>query len=427
MIPGSDYPDEWVVRGNHHDGWVFGAWDPLSGNVALLDEAKAIGALLKAGFKPKRTLVYASWDAEEPGLLGSTEWAEAHAAELQKKAVVYINSDTNSRGYLGAAGSHSLQHLVNEVAASVIDPETKVSVQARLRAKIRVDGFNKGASEETKQRAQLAAAGGDLPISALGSGSDFTAFLQHLGIAALSIEYGGENDEGGIYHSDFDSFDHYVRFGDPDFAYGVLEAKTVGRVVLRMANAQVLPLQLSGFADTVSRYLQEVHKLADDEREHANTLASLLDQNAFSLSADPTRIVAPPEREPEVPYIDLAPLDNALVRLKRSAKAYDEAYAELAASDLTLDAAHRMALERLLQGLEQTLMQAKGLPGRPWFQHMIYAPGLYTGYGVKTLPGVREAIEQHRWEEAARYAGIIATTLAAYCDQVDGATAVLKK
>jgi N-acetylated-alpha-linked acidic dipeptidase len=426
-IPGSDYPDEWVVRGNHHDGWVFGAWDPLSGNVALLDEAKAIGTLLKAGFQPKRTLVYASWDAEEPGLLGSTEWAEAHAAELQKKAVVYINSDTNSRGYLGAAGSHSLQHLVNEVAASVIDPETKVSVQARLRAKIRVDGFNKGASEETKQRAQLAAAGGDLPISALGSGSDFTAFLQHLGIAALSIEYGGENDEGGIYHSDFDSFDHYARFGDPDFAYGVLEAKTVGRLVLRMANAHVLPLQLSGFADTVSRYLQEVHKLVDDEREHANTLASLLDQNAFSLSADPTRIVAPPEREPEVPYLDLAPLDNALVRLKKSAKAYDEAYAELAASDLTLDAAHRMALERLLQGLEQTLMQTNGLPGRPWYQHMIYAPGLYTGYGVKTLPGVREAIEQHRWEEAARYAGIIATTLAAYCEQVDGATAVLKK
>jgi len=426
-ISGSDYPDEWVVRGNHHDGWVFGAWDPLSGNVALLDEAKAIGTLLKAGLKPRRTLVYASWDAEDPGLLGSTEWAEAHAAELQKKAVVYINSDTNARGYLESAGSHSLQHLINEVAAGVIDPETKVSVQARLRAKMTVDGFNKGASEETKQLAQLAAAGGDLPIGALGSGSDFTAFLQHLGVAALSIEYGGENDEGGIYHSDFDSFDHYVRFGDPDFAYGVLEAKTVGHVALRMANADVLPLQLGGFADTVGRYVQEVHKLADDERAHANALATLLDQNAFNLSADPTRRVAPPERELEVPYFDLAPLDNALVRLKRSAKAYDEAYAKLADSDQALDAEQRMVVERLLQGLEPTLMQAKGLPGRPWFQHMIYAPGLYTGYGVKTLPGVREAIEQSRWEEAVRYADIIATTLAAYCDQVDRATAALKK
>jgi N-acetylated-alpha-linked acidic dipeptidase len=426
-LPGRDFPDEWIVRGNHHDGWVFGAWDPLSGNAALLDEAKAIGTLVKAGFKPKRTLVYASWDAEEPGLLGSTEWAEAHAAELQKKAVVYINSDTNSRGYLGAAGSHSLQHLMNEVAANLIDPETKVSVQARLRAKLRVDGFNKGASEEAKALAQLAAAGGDLPIQALGSGSDFTVFLQHLGIATLSIEYGGEDDQRGSYHSDFDSFDHYVRFGDPDFAYGVLEAKTVGHVVLRMADADVLPLQLSGFADTVGRYLQEVHKLADDEREHANTLAALLEQNAFDLTADPTRIIAAPEREPEVPYMDFTPLDNALVRLKKSAQAFDAAYAQAAASDLTLDAARRSALEPLLQGLEQTLMQAQGLPGRPWFQHMIYAPGLYTGYGVKTLPGVREAIEQHRWEEATRYAAIIATALTAYCEQVDRATAVLQK
>jgi N-acetylated-alpha-linked acidic dipeptidase len=426
-IQGSDYPDEWIVRGNHHDGWVFGAWDPLSGNVALLDEAKAIGALLKRGFKPKRTLVYASWDAEEPGLLGSTEWAEEHADELQHKAVVYINSDTNSRGYLGAAGSHSLQHLVNEVAAGVIDPETKVSVQARLRAKLRVDGFNKGASEEARQLAQQAATGAELPISALGSGSDFTAFLQHLGIAALNLEYGGENDEGGIYHSDFDSFDHYVRFGDPDFAYGVVEAQTVGHLVLRMADAAVLPLQLGGFADTVGRYLKQIHKLADDKREHADMLAGLLDQNAFKLAADPTRIVAPPEREPEVPYIDLAPLDNAVVRLAKSAKAYDEAYDELATADFKLDAPRRTQLATLLQGLEQKLMQAQGLPGRPWFQHMIYAPGLYTGYGVKTLPGVREAIEQSRWDEAARYAVIIATTLSGYCDQVDRATALLRK
>ena len=426
-VEGSEYPDEWLVRGNHHDGWVFGAWDPLSGNAALLDEAKAIGALLKTGFRPKRTLVYASWDAEEPGLLGSTEWAEEHAAELQKKAVVYINSDTNSRGYLGAAGSHSLQHLVNEVAADITDPETQVSVQARLRAKLRVDGFAKGASEEKKQVAQLAAAGGDLPISALGSGSDFSAFLQHLGIAALNIEYGGEDDEPGIYHSDFDSFDHYVRFGDPGFAYGVLEAKTIGHVVLRMADADVLPLQLTGFADTVGRYVLEIHKLADDEREHATALGSLLDQNAFALSTDPTRVVAPPEREPEVPYMDLAPLDNALLRLKRSAQAYDAAYVELATSGAPLDTAQRLVVERLLQGLEQTLLQTQGLPGRPWFQHMIYAPGLYTGYGVKTLPGVREAIEQHHWDEAARYAGIIATTLGAYCDQADRATAALKK
>jgi N-acetylated-alpha-linked acidic dipeptidase len=189
----------------------------------------------------------------------------------------------------------------------------------------------------------------------------------------------------------------------------------------------VLPLQLGSFADTVGRYLQQLHKLADDKREHADTLAGLLDQNAFGLSADPTRRVAPPEREPEVPYIDLAPLDNAVVRLTRSARAYDAAYGSFAATDLKIDAARHAQLASALQGLEQTLMQTQGLPGRPWFQHMIYAPGLYTGYGVKTLPGVREAIEQGRWDEAARYATIIATALAAYCDQVDRATALLKQ
>lgn len=425
-IQGSDYPDEWIIRGNHHDGWVFGAWDPLSGNAALMDEAKAIGTFLKSGWRPKRTLVYASWDAEEPGLIGSTEWVEAHAAELERKAVVYINSDTNARGFLSAAGSHSLQHLVNEVDAALIDPETQASVQARMRAKMRVDGFSKGASEENKKLAQLAAAGGDLPIQALGSGSDFTAFLQHLGIPTLSIEYGGEDDDRGIYHSDFDSFDHYIRFGDPNFAYGVLEAETVGRLVLRMADADVLPLQLTSFAETIGRYLQEVHKLADDEREHAQALGSLLDQNAFVLAADPTRVVAPPEREVDVPYIDLAPLDNVLVRLTRSAKAYDDAYARAAGSDFKFDAARHKELDASLSGLEQKLIEPRGLPRRPWFRHMIYAPGLYTGYGVKTLPGVREAIEQHRWAEAGEYAAITARALGAYCDEVDRATALLR-
>jgi N-acetylated-alpha-linked acidic dipeptidase len=425
-IQGSDYPDEWVVRGNHHDGWVFGAWDPLSGNVALMEEAKAIGTLLKSGWRPKRTLVYASWDAEEPGLIGSTEWAEEHAVELQKKAIVYINSDTNARGFLSAGGSHSLQHFVNDVAASVIDPEMQVSVQARLRAKMRVDGYPKDATEEKKKLAQLAAVDGDLPIQALGSGSDFSVFFQHLGITTLNIEYKGEDDDRGIYHSAFDSFDHFVRFGDPDFAYGILEAKTVGRLILRMADADVLPLQLRGFAHTVGRYVQEIHKLVEEQREHAQTLANLLEQNAFTLAADPTRIIAPPEREIEVPNIDLAALDNALERLQKSAQAYDDAYAHVAAQDMKLNARQRTQLEALLRGLERTLTQPRGLPGRPWFRHMIYAPGLYTGYGVKTLPGVREAIERRDWEEASQYAGIIALSLGAYCDQVDRATAVLK-
>ena len=193
-----------------------------------------------------------------------------------------------------------------------------------------------------------------------------------------------------------------------------------------MADADVLPLQLRGFAHTVGRYVQEIHKLVEEQREHAQTLANLLEQNAFTLAADPTRIIAPPEREIEVPNIDLAALDNALERLQKSAQAYDDAYAHVAAQDMKLNARQRTQLEALLRGLERTLTQPRGLPGRPWFRHMIYAPGLYTGYGVKTLPGVREAIERHDWEEASEYAGIIATSLGAYCDQVDRATAVLK-
>src|SRR5215472_10645804 len=271
-LPGSEAPDEWVVRGNHRDGWVFGAWDPLSGHVAMLAEAKAIGVLLKSGWRPRRTLVYASWDGEEPGLLGSTEWAEEHAAELQRKAVLYLNSDSNTRGFLKPDGSHSLQHIVNDVARSVKDPETGVSSQRRLRARQLVQGYEKDptevrdVSEEKARVARVASKGGDLALSALGSGSDYTAFLQHLGITTLSIEYGGEEDQEGVYHSKYDSFDHFVRFGDPTFGYGVAEAETVGHIVLRMADAPVLPLQFSSFASTMRDYMDELHKLVAEKR-----------------------------------------------------------------------------------------------------------------------------------------------------------------
>ena len=430
-IPGSESPEEWVVRGNHRDGWVFGAWDPLSGQVALLAEAKSIGALHKSGWKPRRTLVYASWDGEEPGLLGSTEWAEAHAAELQRKAVLYLNSDTNTRGFLKPDGSHSLQHLLNDVAASVKDPETGGSTQTRLRARMRVQGYEKDPSddrdvaEEKARVARIAAGGGDLAIGALGSGSDFTPFLQHLGITTLSIEYEGEDDQAGVYHSNYDSFDHYVRFGDPTFAYGIAEAETVGHTVLRMAEAQVLPLQFSGFADTMRDYVGELHKLVEERRSHAAELAPLLDQNDFGLAADPTRVVGPPEREAPVPEVNLAPLDTVLRRLQTSAAAYDGAYARLAAGALSLTDAQRAQLNALLQGIEQRLTDARGLPGRDWYRHFVYAPGLLTGYAVKTLPGVREAIEGARWDEANRYAGITAERLGAYCDGIDRATALL--
>ncbi|HET9391298.1 MAG TPA: transferrin receptor-like dimerization domain-containing protein [Steroidobacteraceae bacterium] len=426
-ITGSQSPDEWVVRGNHRDGWVFGAWDPLSGHVAMMAEAKAIGALLKSGWRPKRTLVYASWDGEEPGLLGSTEWAETHADELQHKAVLYLNSDTNSRGFLRAGGSHSLQHLANDVGAGVTDPETHVSTLARLRARELVEGFEKGASENEKKAAKLAAAGGDIPIQALGSGSDFTPFLQHLGIATMDVSYDGEDDQAGVYHSNYDSYDHYVRFGDPGFVYGVTEAETVGHMILRMADADVLPMQFGGFSDAVNRYVTELHELADHKRQAAQELEKLLDQNAFALATDPTRPIQAPEREPEVPYLDFAPLDNVIARLRKSTRQYDEQYARLLSGALKLTAAQSRELNDLLRGMEQTLIDSRGLPGREWYRHLIYAPGLYTGYGVKTLPGVREAIEQNQWELANQYSARTAAVLDAYCERLDKATAVLRQ
>jgi N-acetylated-alpha-linked acidic dipeptidase len=424
-IPGAESPDEWVLRGNHRDGWAFGAWDPLSGHVAELAEAKAIGKLLKSGWRPRRTIVYASWDGEEAGLLGSTEWAEAHAEELRRKAVMYLNSDTNTRGFFEGGGSHSLQRFVNEVIADVQDPETKVSVRERKRARIRVAGFG-DAKEEAKKKAEKVAGGADIPLDALGSGSDYTPFMQHLGIASLDLSYGGEDDQGGVYHSLYDTFEHYVRFGDPGFAYGVAEAKTVGRAVLRMAEAEALPLEFGSFASSVREYRAELGQLVDERRQKSRALAGLLDARAFELAADPTRVVGPPERMPEAPGLDFAPLDVAIARLEKSAKAYDEARARLDAGAVKLGASERSKLNALLLGMERTLTDPKGLPGREFYRHLIYAPGLLTGYGVKTLPAVREALEDDRWDEAGRYVAITARTLAAYCDRLDEAASLLK-
>ena len=409
-LKGSEFPDQWVLRGNHHDGWVMGANDPLSGNIALMAEAKAIGAMAKDGWKPKRTLVYASWDAEEPGLIGSTEWVETHADELRHKAVAYVNSDGNGRGFLQASGSHGLQTLVSEVATSITDPETGVSVQERRRARIMVEGNKRGADDEARRIAKAVAGGSALPISALGSGSDYTAFIDHLGIASLNIGYGGEGDTDGVYHSLYDSFDHYTRFGDPGFVYGVMLSKTIGRVVLRLADADVVPLRLGDFATVVEGYVDEVHKLADNLRESTETQHKLLDDKQYKLAADPKEKYLPPVRDADVLALNFAPLDNALIRLKKVAKAGDEA---IAAGKTSAD------VNELLRGLEQTLTNPAGLPQRDWFRHMIYAPGLQTGYGTKTLPGVREAIEGRRWEEAERYAAIVAGVLHAYCDRVE--------
>ena len=424
-VKGSEYPDEWVMRGNHHDGWAIGADDPLSGNVALMDEAKAIGALLKTGWKPKRTLVYASWDGEEPGLLGSTEWAETHADELQKKLVLYINTDNNSRGFLFAVGSHSVQTMVDQAATGVTDPQTGVSIDARLRAALETGGFAKNASGQDLADAKLAASGKDLPLGALGSGSDYTAFLDHLGIASLDLGFSGEG-EGGDYHSLYDSWDHYNRFGDPGFKYGVALSEIAGHTALRFADADVLPFSYGAFADTVGEYVTQLHGLTDSLRAHNAEQNRLLAGHAFTLAADPALTYVPPQTAQTVPYLNFAPLDNALVKLKASAAAYDAAYAAAASQGFKPDTDKLAALNRQLQGMEQTLTYSGGLPGRDWFKHMIYAAGLYTGYGAKTLPGVREAIEEQQWDTATQYIGVVADTLNRYSAGLDKATALLK-
>jgi N-acetylated-alpha-linked acidic dipeptidase len=416
-LRGSEEPDRWVIRGNHHDGWVFGALDPLAGQVALMAEAKAIGQLAKQGFQPRRTLVYASWDGEEPGLLGSTEWAEAHAAELKAKAVLYVNSDTNGRGYLGVSGTHALQHFASEAARDVKDPETGASVLARALARERVADYETGPRGNGSAHENQ---NGDLQLGALGSGSDFTPFLQHLGVNSLDLGFEGET-EYGVYHSAYDSFDHFRHFVDPTFEYGAALAKVAGRLVLRSAQAQLIPARESDFAASIAGFDDELHKLADGMRVKARDLAKLLEDDAYKLATDPGKPRAPPQPVAEVPYLNFAELDNAVARLERSAKAFDREYAQLQGAD---DAAANAARERInatLTDVEQALVDPRGLPGREWYQHMIYAPGLFTGYGVKTLPGIRESIEERHWDDADRYIGVVSRAINAYSTRLDHA------
>lgn len=423
VMKGSEYPDQWVVRGNHHDGWVMGAYDPLAGNVAMMNEAKALGAIAKAGWKPKRTIVYASWDGEEPGLIGSTEWAEAHADELKQKAVVYINSDTNGRGFLGVEGSHDLERLVNEIAREVKDPEKNVSISERQRASLGVRAWTNPSDAAAGRAAKRVEAGGDAPIGPLGSGSDYTAFLGHLGVPSINLGFGGEAEQGGVYHSIYDTFEHYVRFGDPEFTYGVALAQTSGRLVLREANAEVLPFVFTGFAETVGGYVDELKKLVVDTRNKTEATNKLVRSGAFELSADPTKRAFAPAVEDMPPKIDFATLDVAAAKLKASAKAYDEA----AARAPTLTAARLKALNAGLQQVDQALISPEGLPGRPWFRNLAYAPGVLTGYGSKTLPGVREALESRRWAEAQSFIARTARALEDYAARIDRAADIVKK
>ena len=411
-LAGAEAPDQWILRGNHHDAWVNGARDPISGLVALMEEGRAIGELAAGGWRPKRTIVFAAWDAEEPGLIGSTEWAELHADTLRANAVAYINTDGNSRGFLNMGGSHSLERFINGVARDVTDPQTGLSVFERLHARRLV----RGASDDL-------GAAGDHRIAALGSGSDYTPFLQHLGIASLNLSYSGESG-GGSYHSVYDSYDHYVRFSDPTFEYGVALARTAGRAVLRLADADVLPFVFAPFGDTVARYVDEVTALTDGLRDETARTNRLLADGRYAAAADPTRTYVPPAREDAVPYLNFAPLRNTTRRLGDAAAAYDGALGA-ALQEGAVPNETRRELNRLLTVAERSLTRDAGLPRRPWFRHQVYAPGFYTGYGVKTLPGVREAIEQRAWEEASQQIGHAAAALEALAAELERAAALL--
>jgi N-acetylated-alpha-linked acidic dipeptidase len=236
----------------------------------------------------------------------------------------------------------------------------------------------------------------------------------------LNLGFSGEA-EYGVYHSAYDSFDHFRRFVDPTFEYGVALSKVVGRLVLRASQADLLPAHESEFADSVATFTEELHKMADGMRVKTQELDSLLDDGAYKLAMDPQHVRAAPLRDGNVPYLDFSELDNAIVKLQASAKAFDKEYARVAAADDARAAAQRDRINATLTDIEESLTDSHGLPGREWYQHMIYAPGFHTGYGVKTLPGIREAIEERRWEEANRYVGVVARTLDAYSARLDHA------
>lgn len=405
-MKGDTYPDEWILRGNHHDAWVHGANDPISGLVALMEEARVVSELSKKGFKPKRTLKYCAWGAEEPGLIGSTEWVETHQEELKQKAVAYINTDASGAGFLEAGGSHTLEAFFDQITRDVVDPVHNVSVFERRNAVERFQGkpewnhFN---------------------LSALGSGSDYSPFFQHLGISSFNMGFGGESS-GGEYHTMYDSYKLYTRFKDPGFIYGVALIKVAGRTTLRLANAEVLPFEFEHFANTVSDYVEELKKMADKMRTETERSNKLISDDLYALVDDPKENLIAPKEKKIVPYFNFAPIENSLAELQRQADGFDKALKNAKPNEVK----EVKKLNSILKDMEKSLIREKGLPKRPWYKHHIYAPGFYTGYGVKTLPGVREAIEQRQFDQVDEQVTILSNVLKDFTEKIKQATALLK-
>lgn len=405
-MKGSTYHDEWVLRGNHHDAWVHGANDPISGLVAMMEEARAVSELSKKGFKPKRTIKYCAWGAEEPGLIGSTEWVETHQKELKEKAVAYINTDGTGSGFLYVGGSHTLEEFFDQITREVKDPEKEVSLFQKIKAAQKVN------SDEDWSHYNL---------SALGSGSDYSPFFQHLGISAFNMGFGGHSS-GGEYHTMYDSYNHYTQFKDPGFIYGTTLVKVAGRTTLRLANAEILPFEFEHFANTVSEYVEELKKMADKLREDTEKQNLFIEDKLYSLVDNPEDNLVAPQKKVAVPYFNFTPIENSLADLKKAADIYDKKLKNTEVGEVE----NLQKLNDILMNMEKALIREHGLPGRPWYKHHIYAPGFYTGYGVKTLPGVREAIEQREFEKVDNQVQILSKVLTDFTQRIEEASVLLK-
>jgi len=386
-------PDQWVIRGNHHDAWVNGAEDPISGMAPQLEEARVLGELHQQGWTPKRTIIYCAWDGEEPGLLGSVEWVETHVDELKKHAATYVNSDSNERGFLHVGGTQDLQSVVGAVAHDVTDPEKHISVWER--AHLRAIVHAKDAEERGKLRKR-----NDLVVTELGDGSDYTAFQDFAGISSLNVGFGGE-DEGDQYHSIYDDFYWYTHFADTDFSYERALAQTAGSIVLRIADSDLLPFDYSPQADAIAQYESDLEKLLKDRQEEIGERNQEIQEGAFIATADPHKTFVPPPIETIPPFMNFAPMKNSIESLKKSAERYSKALAKFqSAADGSISRASLDTVNADLLGIARLFLNEKGLPERPWFKNQIYAPGAYTGYGAKPVAAVREYMDQKKWKEA---------------------------
>jgi N-acetylated-alpha-linked acidic dipeptidase len=389
-------PDQWVIRGNHHDAWVNGADDPIAGMGPELEEARMLGEMHKQGWTPKRTIIYCAWDGEEPGLLGSVEWVETHREDLQKHAVLYLNSDGNERGFFEANGTQDLQAMASAIARDIKDPEKNISVFER--AHLRAISRAKDADERSQLRKNT-----DLRVEALGDGSDYTAFQDYAGIPTADFSFGGE-DEGDQYHSIYDDFYWYTHFDDTDFSYGRALAQTAGTAMMRMADADLLPYDYAAQSEAIAKYETELEKLLKDKQDEFTERNLELQEGVFTAIADPHKTSVPPPVETVPPFMNFAPMKNSLEQLKKSADRYSKVLARFKEKGSTapqqiLDASLDTVNADLL-AISRLFLNEKGLPERPWFKNQIYAPGAYTGYGAKPIAAVREYMDEKKWQQA---------------------------